>query len=47
MGGGARLNFRRRAYAEVLAAVPLEAAPLATRTGNIRILFNLAVRLGG
>ncbi|MBX9896841.1 MAG: ShlB/FhaC/HecB family hemolysin secretion/activation protein [Qipengyuania sp.] len=47
VGGGARLNFRRRAYAEVLAAVPLEAAPLATRTGNIRILFNLAVRLGG
>lgn len=47
VGGGARLNFRRRAYAEVLAAVPLEAAPLATRTGNVRILFNLAVRLGG
>lgn len=47
VGGGARLNFRRRAYAELLAAVPLEAAPLATRTGNIRILFNLAVRLGG
>lgn len=47
VGGGARLNFRRRAYAEVLAAVPLEPAPLATRTGNIRILFNLAVRLGG
>ena len=47
VGAGARLNFRRRAYAEVLAAVPLEAAPLATRTGNIRILFNLAVRLGG
>lgn len=47
VGGGARLNFQRRAYAEVLAAVPLEAAPLETRTGNIRILVNLAVRLGG
>lgn len=46
VGGGARLNFRRRAYAELLAAVPVEAAPLATRTGNIKILFNLAVRLG-
>lgn len=46
VGGGARLNFRRRAYAEVLAAVPLEAAPLATRTGSIRILVNLAIRLG-
>ena len=45
-GGGARLNFRRRAYAELMAAVPLEAAPLATRTGNVRILLNLAVRLG-
>ena len=47
VGGGARLNFRRRAYAELLAAVPLEAAPLETRTGDVRILFNLAVRLGG
>lgn len=47
VGGGARFNFRRRTYAEVLAAVPLESAPLATRTGNVRILFNLAVRLGG
>lgn len=46
VGGGARLNFRRRAYAELLAAVPLEAAPLATRRGNVRIFFNLAVRLG-
>lgn len=45
-GGGARLNFRRRAYAELMAAVPLEAAPLATRAGNVRILLNLAVRLG-
>ena len=45
-GGGLRLNFRRRAYGEVLAAVPLEAAPLATRTGGVRILVNLAVRLG-
>lgn len=45
-GAGARLNFRRRAYVEVLAAVPLEAAPLATRKGNIRILVNLAIRLG-
>ena len=47
LGGGARINFKRRAYAELLAAVPLEAAPLATQTGNIRILLNLAVRLGG
>lgn len=47
LGGGARVNFKRRAYAELLAAVPLEAAPLATRTGNVRILLNLAVRLGG
>ena len=47
IGGGARVNFKRRAYAELLAAVPLEAAPLATRTGNVRILLNLAVRLGG
>ena len=46
-GGGARINFKRRAYAEVLAALPLEAAPLATRRGNLRILVNLAVRLGG
>ena len=47
LGGGARVNFKRRAYAELLAAVPLEAAPLATRTSNIRILLNVAVRLGG
>ena len=47
IGGGARLNFRRRAYAEVLAAVPLEAPPLATRKGDVRILVNLAGRLGG
>jgi hemolysin activation/secretion protein len=45
-GGGLRLNFRRRAYGEVLAAVPLEPAPFATGTGGVRILVNLAVRLG-
>lgn len=47
VGGGVRVNFRRRAYAEVLAAVPLERAPLAAERGDVRILVNLAVRLGG
>ena len=46
LGGGARINFRRRVYGELLAAVPLEAAPLAGRKGGVRILLNLAVRLG-
>jgi len=45
-GGGARVNFRRRAFAELIAAVPLETAPLAIRRGDVRILLNLAVRLG-
>jgi hemolysin activation/secretion protein len=47
IGGGARINLMRRAYAEVLAAVPLERAPLATETGDVRLLVNVAMRLGG
>lgn len=46
LGGGARISLRRRIYGELLAAVPLEAAPLAGRKGDVRILLNLAVRLG-
>lgn len=45
-GGGVRVNFRRRAFAELIAAVPLETAPLATRKDDVRVLLNLAVRLG-
>lgn len=46
VGAGARINFRRRAYGEVLAAIPLEAGPLETRTGGVTVLVNFALRLG-
>lgn len=46
VGGGVRVNWARRVFAEILGAVPLERAPLQARRGDARLLFNLGVRLG-
>ena len=46
IGGGVRVNFRRRAFFELIGAVPLERGPLQATRGDARLLFNLAVRLG-
>lgn len=46
VGAGVRVNIARRAYLEVLGAVPLERAPLDTERGDVRLLVNLSVSLG-
>ncbi|MBD3728799.1 MAG: ShlB/FhaC/HecB family hemolysin secretion/activation protein [Sphingomonadales bacterium] len=44
-GGGLRGTIARQASLEVVAAVPLERAPFATRKGDARVLVTLTVQL--
>ena len=46
IGGGVRASIARRAFLEVVGAVPLERTPFQTRRGDTRLLVNMVVRLG-
>jgi hemolysin activation/secretion protein len=46
VGAGARFNIARRAYAEVVGAIPLDQSPLETRRDDFRLLLNLSINLG-
>ena len=46
VGAGVRFNIARRAFLEVLGALPLERAPLDLERGDARLLVNLTVSFG-
>jgi hemolysin activation/secretion protein len=46
VGAGLRASIARRAYLEVIGAVPLERLPFQTSRGDARLLVNLVVKLG-
>jgi len=46
VGAGARFNIARRAYAEVVGAIPLDQSPLETKRDDFRLLLNLSINLG-
>lgn len=46
VGAGVRFNIARRAYLEVVGAVPLDRAPLETKRDDFRLLLNLSINLG-
>ncbi|MGI8942796.1 MAG: ShlB/FhaC/HecB family hemolysin secretion/activation protein [Qipengyuania sp.] len=46
LGGGLRANIARRAFVEVVGAVPLKRSPLQLERGDARLLVNFVMRLG-
>jgi hemolysin activation/secretion protein len=46
VGAGARFNIARRAFLEVVGAVPLDRAPFETKRDDFRLLLNLSIKLG-